>query len=1082
MVTTPTEITTSAADGTFSLFNLQPGVNLSTVTKSGYFTNTFVTPVTGTTAITNLGHPLSPIITDTNTLRFTLDWFPGPTNMSLGLDTPFTNFPFASQVNRLQQGSLTSVPFARMDVVHPELETMTVTNFAAGIYNLYVRDVGASGLLSNSTSLLNIFSAAGLLEQISLNTNTGSGDWWHVLQVNGSNNTYSVINTISNAQPTINSNAVYNKTFGGTFAGSGVGGPRIVNEPQDAFVLGGGSALLSIGVNGTTPFSFQWYRNSVLVSGATNSSLQLSNLSALNAGDYHVVVTNLLGTATSAVARVTSLSSTFPFVFVEPQNTIIDEGGSTELQVLAGGQRPLFYQWRHNGTNVPNAKSPLLTLTNIQPADAGRYDVIVANSFGTIFSRSADLLVSTPPGIADFVVTPGTNVAAGDAVNFGVGVDGKPPFNFTWMFNGQVLPSALSSNLTIAQAHFTNSGVYQVIVTNALGAATNPPVTLTVNSKPLIVVEPQNQFQTIGRGATLNVGAIGSQPISYQWRLGGTNLAGATSSNLVFTNIQANNVGFYTVVMSNQFGLTTSRVARVDVVLERAVLPWLQNFGGTGSDVGQSVGTDSAGNVYTVGKFSGTAQFGTNTLASAGVDDIFITKMDASGNLLWAKRFGGAGYDVANDVVVLPSGDVFITGGFQRIADFGGTSVTNTTVSSFSDLFVTRVDTNGNVVWVRAEGVQFFSDVGTSIAADGTNNALYVTGASTLDNFNGASIPNLGRVLLAKYDLAGGRIWARKAGAGNGGAQDRGLGVSIAPDQSVYQVGQFLSATHTNASTVLTNRSNPGFADGFVAKYDAAGALQWLRQIGSTGLDVAESVAATVNGDILVAGQLSGTNTIGTNVVVSSGGSLPDACIVNYDASGGVQWVRVFGGAGSDAAMDIAADPRGNIYITGFFQGTATFGSKSVESIAATKDVFVAGVRPDGTVEFVQQAGGDSIAGESGLGVAVDVNGGGVFTGQFQGTFVAGGDSQTSIGGDNVFVSRLVSPPPTMAATASTNGNVTFSWSSFRAGFVLESNGATLNSTNWSRINVDPGVVNGAFVFSTNTSTTNVLFLRLRQP
>ena len=286
--------------------------------------------------------------------------------------------------------------------------------------------------------------------------------------------------------------------------------------------------------------------------------------------------------------------------------------------------------------------------------------------------------------------------------------------------------------------YFTNSGVYQAIVTNALGAATNPPVTLTVNSKPLIVVEPQNQFQTIGRGATLNVGAIGSQPISYQWRLGGTNLAGATSSNLVFTNIQANNVGFYTVVMSNQFGLTTSRVARVDVVLERAVLPWLQNFGGTGSDVGQSVGTDSAGNVYTVGKFSGTAQFGTNTLASAGVDDIFITKMDASGNLLWAKRFGGAGYDVANDVVVLPSGDVFITGGFQRIADFGGTSVT-TTVSSFSDLFVTRVDANGNVV-VRA-GVQFF-DVGTSIAADGTNNALYVTGASTLDNFNGASIPN----------------------------------------------------------------------------------------------------------------------------------------------------------------------------------------------------------------------------------------------------------------------------------------------------------------------------------------------------
>ena len=94
LVTTPTEITTSAADGTFSLFNLQPGVNLSTVTKDisrihCYSRNRHY-------GYHQLGPPLSPIIT-TNTLRFTLDWFPGPTNMSLGLDTPFTNFPF--QVN-----------------------------------------------------------------------------------------------------------------------------------------------------------------------------------------------------------------------------------------------------------------------------------------------------------------------------------------------------------------------------------------------------------------------------------------------------------------------------------------------------------------------------------------------------------------------------------------------------------------------------------------------------------------------------------------------------------------------------------------------------------------------------------------------------------------------------------------------------------------------------------------------------------------------------------------------------------------------------------------------------------------------
>ena len=1082
VVSTPAEVTTSANDGTFVLLNTRVGLNQISVTKNGFVARSHGVSISSNTTSTNFRFVASPVITDTNSVRVVMTWGANPTDMDLWLTTPpvSTGAPPVI-VNRNLTGSLTSSPFAAMDV--SDLfsfgpETITITNLLPGIYQVAVNDRTGSEQLTNSQGLVELYTSKGLVTSVNIPSGQGgAGDWWDVAQINGSNGTYAVINNISNAQPTIDTNLTYNSSFGSGF-NAALGAPTIVDQPENAYAVNGGMTILSVNASGTIPLRYQWYRNGVAVVGQTTASLPLAPLTTANSGFYHVVITNALGVVTSRVAQVSALSSTTPFVFVQPVDRVTDEGGATSFEVLAGGQRPLFYQWRHNGTNVPDGKSPLLTLTNVQPEKTGDYDIIVANSHGIVFSQSANLTVSTPPTITGFSVTPGTNVAAGDLVTLGVGVEGKPPYNFAWTLNGQVLPSALSSNLTIQQVHFTNAGAYQVIVTNVLGAASNTPVTLTVNSKPLLVMEPQNQFQTVGQPVTLNVGAIGSLPISYQWRLDGSDIVGATSSNLVFTGIQSSNVGNYTVVLVNQFGTNVSRIARVDVVLERAVLPWLQSFGGPGSDVGHAIGTDGAGNVYTVGKFAGTAQFGTNSLASAGVDDIFITKMDVNGNVLWAKRFGGSGYDVANDVVVLPSGDVLITGGFQGIADFGGTSVTNTTVASFSDIFVARLDPAGNVTWVRTEGVQFFSDVGRSLAVDGSTN-VYVVGSSPLTSFNGAAISNVGRVLLAKYDGSGGRVWARKSGAGNGGSQDTGLGVSVAADGSVYAVGVFHSATYTNAAMVLTNR---GFADGFAAKYDSAGALVWLRQVGANGMDSSEAVVATVNGDVLVAGQLSATNTIGTNIVVSRGGVLPDAFVINYDAAGNVQWVRAFGGTGSDAALDIDADTRGNIYLTGFFQGAATFGAKSVISIAATKDVFVAGVRPNGTVEFVQQAGGDSIAGESGLGVAVDVNGGGVFTGQYQGTFVAGGDSKTSTGANNVFVSRLVSPAPTMAAAPSTNGVVTFAWSSFRAGFVLESNGAELNSTNWSTIPITPSVVDGRFEFSTNTTSTNVLFLRLRQP
>ena len=126
----------------------------------------------------------------------------------------------------------------------------------------------------------------------------------------------------------------------------------------------------------------------------TNSSLNLNNINSGQAGSYTVVVSNFVGSVTSAVATLTLLVP--PSISVGPQNQTVRAGSSTNLSVAASGSAPLNYQWQKDGANLTGATALQLLLTNLQTDQSGSYRVVVTNLAGSATSSPALLTVLGP--------------------------------------------------------------------------------------------------------------------------------------------------------------------------------------------------------------------------------------------------------------------------------------------------------------------------------------------------------------------------------------------------------------------------------------------------------------------------------------------------------------------------------------------------------------------------------------------------------------------------------------------------------------------------------------------------------------
>ncbi len=337
--------------------------------------------------------------------------------------------------------------------------------------------------------------------------------------------------------------------------------PVITSPPSGLMVVAGSNATLNVSVIGSTP-AYQWRFNGTNLSGATTNFLTISNFQSANAGNYDVVITNVYGAVTSSVAIVGLAGP--PSILIQPAGTNLTAFGiSASFTVGASGSSPLAYQWRFNGTNLSGAITNPFVIRSAQATNAGNYDVVITNAYGSITSAVAVLTLNFLPSITNQPVSTNMTSLPGNAV-FRVGATGTAVLAYQWRFNSNEITGAISNVLTLINARATNVGFYDVIVTNNFGAVTSAVASLTGNFPPSITNQPSSAVVLLSNSATFVVGASGNA-LGYRWRFNGANISGANTNPLVIPIAQASNTGNYDVVVTNTYGSVTSAVVSLTV-------------------------------------------------------------------------------------------------------------------------------------------------------------------------------------------------------------------------------------------------------------------------------------------------------------------------------------------------------------------------------------------------------------------------------------------------------------------------------------------------------------------------------------
>jgi len=474
------------------------------------------------------------------------------------------------------------------------------------------------------------------------------------------------------------------------------------------------------------------------------------------------------------------------------------------------------------------------------------------------------------------------------------------------------------------------------------------------------------------------------------------------------------------------FFITTSLLAQINQEIQ---YEWAVNFGGTSDEVAKSIAIDPSGNIYTVGNFEGTVDFnpdptGVFNLTSNGYTDIFVTKMDSLGNLLWAKNFGGSSNDYRSCIAIDTAGYIVITGKFYGTSDFDpGVGTFNLSSNGATDIFVCKLSSSGYFIWAKSFGSSN-EDWGNSIEVN-TAGEIYVSGIfnEIVDFDPGVGVHNLIGTyanFILILDASGNFEWAAYLSE----YSNQMFNLSLDPYGNIYATGLFDHPHDFDPGPgAFYLPTSSSFYDFFIIKFDKYHNFKWVKSIGGYYFGRTSDIVADTAGNVYICGYFEGMadfNPDSSYYYLNSNEGEYAAFILKLDSSGSFVWAKHIVGTSDVYAHSIELDNNGNIYIAGNFEDTTDFKpGTGIYNLTTSggSDFFILKLDEAGNFFWCESFGGTSD--DYAYSLHVDSIGNIHVAGAFENTVNfdpgAGVSNITSAGNSDAFVFKLSQTQPLIA-------------------------------------------------------------------
>ena len=444
-----------------------------------------------------------------------------------------------------------------------------------------------------------------------------------------------------------------------------------------------------------------------------------------------------------------------------------------------------------------------------------------------------------------------------------------------------------------------------------------------------------------------------SQSVSFGWakQFESNRVYGSNVSIVIDSKKNVYSVGLFTGTADFDpgpgiFNLTTSNsdlfVAKLDSL---GNFVWARQIAGNNETVPFSIDVDSQDNIYFTGHFVGTTDFDPNASVfnlTAASHDIFICKLDSSGNFVFAKSFHGTiNYccDYPRSIAIDKHKNIYTCGSFNGTVDFDPNVGNYSLTSNSADIFISKLDSLGNFVWAKQMG-GLDVDQAFSLTLDRSDNILTTgsfKGVSDFDPGNStytiASVSSQD-IYVSKLDPNGKFVWAKRFGGG-GGFFDVGNSIAVDTSGSIFTTGLFFGTADFDPGVGIYNITSPGMSDVFISKLDSNGNFEWAKHMGSGGNIVGKSICTDQSGNVYTTGYYSNGVDFdpGTGIFYLYCSNLTSNTFISkLNSNGDFVFAKSFWNNNSGSqpyGTEIKIDSQENVYIGGYYKGIPDFDPNS---------------------------------------------------------------------------------------------------------------------------------------------------------